>query len=68
MSAALLYTVAETAEILQVTKRWLEDRVASQTIPHRRMGKFIRFTLADIELLIEQCAKTPVRAKGRRPV
>jgi excisionase family DNA binding protein len=66
MTAPLLYTLAEAAELLQVTENWLKVNVSANAIPHRRVGRAIRFNRDDLDLLVEQCAKTRVKAKTRR--
>ncbi|MGZ6836797.1 MAG: helix-turn-helix domain-containing protein, partial [Blastococcus sp.] len=48
MSEPLLFTVAEAAERLQVTTNWLEERVSADAIPHRRLGRYIRFSADDL--------------------
>lgn len=60
MTAPLLFTVAEAAELLQVTENWLTERVTAGLVPHRRLGRLIRFSQADLDRLIEQAARTPV--------
>lgn len=59
MTSPLLYTVAEAAGLLNVTENWLTERVSAQAIPHRRLGRKIRFAQADLDLLIEQSARQP---------
>jgi excisionase family DNA binding protein len=66
MTAPLLYTVAEAAELLNVTQNWLEESVSAQTIPHRRLGRKIRFSQADLDSLIEQSARRPVSSPRLR--
>ena len=43
-----LLTVAQVAELLQVTTEWLYDQCALNAIPHLRLGRTIRFRAADI--------------------
>jgi len=47
-----LYDPDEAAEILRVPKRWLYERTAAGSIPCQRLGKYIRFTDADIRTII----------------
>jgi excisionase family DNA binding protein len=56
-----LYDLDEAAVILNVKKHWLQAKVAKQEIPHRRVGKFIRFSAEDL-LEIQQ----PVRPAAER--
>jgi excisionase family DNA binding protein len=47
-SIAKLYTPDQAAKILEVPKRWLYERTSAGSIPHQKLGKFIRFTDADL--------------------
>lgn len=66
MTAPLLYTVTEAAALLHVTPNWLEDRVSADAIPHRRLGRYIRFSAEDLALLIEQAAVKPVADRRKK--
>ncbi len=44
-----LHTIDEAAAILSVAKRWLYEQTAAGKIPHQKVGKFIRFTDADLK-------------------
>jgi excisionase family DNA binding protein len=37
-------TVDEAAERLGVTRSWIYERTRRNRIPHRKLGKFVRFT------------------------
>ena len=52
-SAPKLYDVDAAAEILSVPKRWLYERTAKGEIPHQKIGKYVRFTDADLRQIIE---------------
>ena len=63
-----LFTLAQTAAQLQVSKEWLRKRVQSKQVPHIRMGRGIRFTSAQIDLIIaagERCAQLPAKPRSR---
>lgn len=47
-----LHDVDEAAEILKVPKRWLYERTSAGIIPHQKLGKYIRFTDADLREII----------------
>jgi hypothetical protein len=47
-----LYTVAEAAEQLRVAPIWLYRRTRIRAVPHRRLGKLVRFTHSDIGAII----------------
>ena len=57
-----LYTVEQAADLLQVAPRWLKDNVAAHAIPCTRLGKHIRFTAADLDLLIAQRQQSVINA------
>lgn len=43
-----LMTTDELATYLRVPKTWLYDRTRDNTIPHVKVGKYVRFSLPDI--------------------
>lgn len=46
-----LYSITEAAELLNVPRTWLRDKVTAREVPHTRLGRHVRFTeahLADI--------------------
>ncbi|MFO6453365.1 MULTISPECIES: helix-turn-helix domain-containing protein [unclassified Aeromicrobium] len=48
-----LLTIAEAAAYLNVPARWVSDAVRARKIRCTRIGKHVRFRLADLEELIE---------------
>jgi len=38
-----LLDAAEVAELLHVSRRWVEDAARRDDLPHVRLGKFVRF-------------------------
>jgi excisionase family DNA binding protein len=44
-----LLDTAEAAEFLRVTERWVRRAVAERTIPFVKIGRYVRFELADLE-------------------
>jgi excisionase family DNA binding protein len=38
-----LLDAGEVAELLHVSRRWVEDAARSGTLPHLRLGKYVRF-------------------------
>ncbi len=46
-------TVKEAAKIMQVCPSWLYKRVEKGQIPHRRIGRMIRFHRRDIDELMD---------------
>jgi excisionase family DNA binding protein len=49
-------TVDEAAERLGVKRSWIYERTRRNTIPHRKLGKFVRFTEQDIRAIAEAAA------------
>jgi excisionase family DNA binding protein len=49
-------TVDEAAERLGVKRSWIYERTRRNTIPHRRLGKFVRFTEQDIRTIADAAA------------
>lgn len=67
MSApADLLTPAQAAERLQVPESWVRDKARAGTIPHRRIGKHLRFSLADVEAIVRDGERQPT-ARVVRP-
>jgi Helix-turn-helix domain len=57
VEAPRLYSVAEVCELLQCdSEDWLVDRVRSGEFPARRVCRHLRFSVADIESIIDACA------------
>ncbi len=54
-----LYTVPQAAAILQVAEIWIYERTRKRTIPHRKLGKHIRFTDSDLSAIIRMCSRGP---------
>jgi excisionase family DNA binding protein len=46
-------TLGEAAKILRVSRAWLYKRVKKGEIPHRRIGRMIRFHRKDIDELMD---------------
>jgi excisionase family DNA binding protein len=55
----------EVARLLQLPVRTVRDRAAAGVLPHRRFGKHYRFSIGDVEQIIESMECAP-RAH-RRP-
>jgi len=49
-------TVDEAAERLGVTRGWIYERTRRNTIPHRKLGKFVRFTEDDLHAIVDAAA------------
>lgn len=54
VAVPILLTQEEAAEILGVSKKWLErDRWAERRIPYVKIGRGVRYRAADIAAYIE---------------
>jgi excisionase family DNA binding protein len=53
----LFLTVEEAAQRLGVTAGWICERTRRKAIPHRKLGKFVRFTEEDLRAIVEAAAK-----------
>lgn len=43
-----LYSITEAAELLNVPRTWLRDKVTAREVPHTRLGRHVRFTEAHL--------------------
>ena len=60
--SALTMTVTEAAERLGVTPQWLRINAANGTVPSRKVGRYRRFTDADLTEYLDR-----VREGGSDP-
>ena len=66
----LLLDAKEIAERLGVPESWVRESARSGAMPCIRLGRYVRFDLADVEAWLESC-KQPgrsirLRATGQR--
>lgn len=61
-----LLRAEHVAELLQLPIRTVRDRAAAGVIPHRRFGKHYRFSLADVEQIVQATERKP--RQHRRPL
>ncbi|MFI7114032.1 helix-turn-helix domain-containing protein [Nonomuraea sp. NPDC050227] len=57
----ILYTAEEAAALVQLTPYWLKFRARQGLIPHRRVGRLLRFAREDLEAIKDMSAQ-PVKA------
>lgn len=63
-----LRSVAETCDLLGCeSEDWFLDRVRNGTFPARRVVRQLRFSDADIEAIIENCAVEPRQSQPELP-
>jgi len=56
MSSRVFLTVDQAAERLGVKRSWIYERTRRNTIPHRKLGKLVRFTEQDLVAIAEAAA------------
>lgn len=49
-----LVSVQELAEYLGVKVSWVYGRTSAGTIPHVKVGRYVRFRIADVERWLER--------------
>lgn len=54
-----LLRAEEVARLLQLPVRTVRDRAAAGAIPHRRFGKHYRFSLADVDQIVQSMERAP---------
>lgn len=57
----ILYTAEEAAPLVKLTPYWLKFRARKGLIPHRRVGKLLRFAREDLEAIKDMSAQ-PVKS------
>ena len=53
--------VEAAAQRLDVTVGWIYERTRRKLIPHRKLGKFVRFTEEDLQKISEAAARGELR-------
>ena len=59
-----LLTVDDLAVRLKVPKSWVYSRVESGDLPHRKIGRYVRFVAEEIDDYLEAARRGP-RRDGR---
>jgi excisionase family DNA binding protein len=54
-----LYSITEAAQILNVPRTWLRDKVTARAVPHTRLGRHVRFTEAHLAEIIDDGQQRP---------
>jgi excisionase family DNA binding protein len=57
----MFLTVQEVAQRLGVTEGWIYERTRRKLIPHRKLGKFVRFTEEDLQAISDAAATGHLR-------
>jgi excisionase family DNA binding protein len=63
-----LMTATEVAERLCVSKSWVLEAARSGTIPHLRLGRYVRFQWSAVQGWLETCAHPGRPINFRREV
>jgi hypothetical protein len=63
----LLLDFAAAAARLGVTQSWLERQATARTVPHRRLGRVIRFSEDDLAAIVAAHAVTPAETAPATP-
>jgi hypothetical protein len=53
----MLLTAEQAGAVLTVPGSWLRDKAATRATPCRRLGKHLRFALADLTMIAEMAAR-----------
>lgn len=61
-----LLTIPEAAAQLRMSQSWLRHEVAARSVPHRRIGRRVFFTDADLAAIIRAGEVEPLRPTRRR--
>ena len=54
-----LYTVSQAAVFFHMSETWIYERTRKHAIPHRKLGKYVRFTDSDLSAIIQMCSRGP---------
>ncbi|WP_375546536.1 helix-turn-helix domain-containing protein [Actinophytocola gossypii] len=61
-----VFTPAQAAAVLQVRESWLRRRAAERRVPCTMLGKHLRFSRADLDMIVADSAR-PSRTPRRAP-
>ncbi|NUM58137.1 MAG: helix-turn-helix domain-containing protein [Bdellovibrionaceae bacterium] len=60
--------IDQVAEFLQLPKSWIYERTRNNTIPHYKMGKYLRFKKSDLDTWISKNSSLTSKSdRKRRP-
>ena len=62
----LLYTAEQAAALLQVPVSWLRRKATTRAVPCVFIGKHLRFSPHNLEMIIQQGAHTPTHQHEHR--
>lgn len=53
------YSMAEAAEYLGQSTRWVKGQLEKETLPFTKMGRMVRFRKSHLDRYIEENTRTP---------
>ena len=59
-----MYTISQAAHRLRMPITWLYQRTRKHSIPHHKLGKYIRFSDSDLSAILKMCSRGPEREKA----
>ena len=67
--AGRLLTASEVGELLNVPSTWVLEHARAGTIPHVRLGRYVRFDEDDVLVWVKNCRKggRPTRLRRYDP-
>ena len=61
-----LHTIEQAAEILAISPSFLKRGATARTLPHTRVGRFVRFSDDDLARIVAMGQVEPVTFRRRR--
>jgi excisionase family DNA binding protein len=64
-----LVDAAAVAERLGVPVTWVRESARSGALPHVKLGRWVRFDMADVDAWLESCKRggRPITFRGQSP-
>lgn len=50
---------AQLAQVLGMSKSWVQEQVTAKALPHHRVGRYVRFSPADVRAIERSTAVAP---------
>ena len=54
-----LYTVSQASKILGLPTTWIYQRTGNDSIPFHKLGKYIRFSIFDLDAILTKHSRGP---------
>lgn len=49
----------QVAQVIGMSKSWVQEQVTAKALPHHRLGRYVRFSPADVRAIERSTAVTP---------